>query len=560
MTNKLLTTMSLIGLTTFGAFAQQQLEHPKKMYLNDDKIYVQETMPIYIFMGTTPEKKDAVLMKSETEKEHSNPMHLDGHGIHYIKHHDHEKEVEVKFEIYADAITPSTKHSFGSVKTKTKDGKVYGGATDITLTAKDQMAGVAGIYYSVNGAPYQKYTTGISCKEENKTYDIKYYSVDNVGNIEKVNSVSYVVDTKAPVTTHKIHGDQHNNNIISKRSRFSLIVEESGVGNSVTYFSIDGSKEVKYDQGIYPAYLPEGEHTLTYYSVDKVGNKETTKSFKFFIDKTAPTVVKEIIGDKFVSGGKEYQSGRSKIKLTSMDNKAGVKKIYYSINGADYKEYTEPFYAPKIKGVITIVAYATDNVNNEGKDLHNKKLVYTAYMDLSGPSLKHKFYGNVFTYKGITYINQNTKVKLIGIDGETGLKEITYKVNGATTQTYSEPLTFDKEAAYVVEYTGYDNVQNTSEAKVEFTVDMHGPTIEKSFSLPPNAGKYPRHVQLYLSATDIQVGTEIIYYSINGGPEKRYTAPIKGLQPDKEYKIKVRALDHLNNESTEEIIFTTEDH
>ena len=55
--------------------------------------------------------------------------------------------------------------------------------------------------------------------------------------------------------------------------------------------------------------LSEGEHTISYFSEDILGNKEDEKSFDFYLDKSAPKVIDEIIGNTFIANGKEYYSG-----------------------------------------------------------------------------------------------------------------------------------------------------------------------------------------------------------------------------------------------------------
>lgn len=543
-------------LTSIYGYSQQQLPHTKKMYVGENqKLYVHESMPIYLFMSTTPDVKDAKRMHSQEQPKHGNPMSLDGHGIHYMKHQDDQKEVEVKFEIYADGIAPKTKYDFNGIKTVKKGEIYYGKSLSISLKASDEMSGIGNTYFSINGEPFQKYTSEIPCTDEGKNYKIQFYSTDNVGNVEKTKTINVTVDSKSPNTSYKIHGDSYKN-VISNRSTFSLNVDENGSGNAVTYFSIDGGRDVVFKNLIYVAYLPEGEHSISYYSIDEANNKEEKKTYTFFLDKTAPMIVKEIMGDRFIQNGKEYQSGRSKIKLTSIDNKAGVKEIMYSINGEDFQLYSKPFYLPKIKS-LSIEAYAVDFVNNTGKNNQKKKFIQPTYIDLSGPDLKHKFHGTTFTLYGQVYISDKTEISLTGYDTETGVKEISYQLNNQNSKIYTSKISFQEGGKQKINYTGYDNVNNSNEASFEVIVDKNGPLIKKIFSIESEQISYPSHTKIYLSATDKEVGTQSIYYSINGGTEKIYTSPISSFQKGKVYQIKVRATDQLKNESILEFEFKT---
>ena len=64
---------------------------------------------------------------------------------------------------------------------------------------------------------------------------------------------------------------------------------------------------------------------------------------------------------------------------------------------------------------------------------------------------------------------------------------------------------------------------------------------------------YPRHAMLFLAATDKQVGTHKIYYSVDNGPEKEYLGPVKTSRAGL-WVVKVRSIDKLGNENINEPI------
>ena len=66
----------------------------------------------------------------------------------------------------------------------------------------------------------------------------------------------------------------------------------------------------------------DGEHTITYYSVDRVGNEETVKGpFDFKIDQTVPTI--ELTWDE----------ENSKLVADVDDETSGVAKVEFYVNG-----------------------------------------------------------------------------------------------------------------------------------------------------------------------------------------------------------------------------------
>jgi hypothetical protein len=65
-----------------------------------------------------------------------------------------------------------------------------------------------------------------------------------------------------------------------------------------------------------------------------------------------------VLGKSFFSGGKEFSSGKSRLKLTSFDNKAGVKEVRYSVNNGEYQLYDSPVFLTQSAGNLIIKSYA----------------------------------------------------------------------------------------------------------------------------------------------------------------------------------------------------------
>jgi len=319
------------------------------------------------------------------------------------------------------------------------------------------------------------------------------------------------------------------------------------------------------------SYLPEGKHTLYYFSEDRVGNRAAEKTFNFFLDKSSPIMSADVLGDRFIVGDKVYFSGRSKLKLTAVDNKSGIKEIRYSIDMEPFIDYEDPFYLPSKSGKHVIRYYAVDEMGNtsSGDYTHNVGIVY---VDLTGPRLLHELSGPTFTEGDILFISPESKIILKAADTESGAQYITYSMGNQTDETrYDGPFSIKESGAHTIRYFGYDNVNNRNSAEFGVTVDGEGPEIFPTFSAkrmdsespandPEDAGVYPSFVVLYLAATDLQTGNAEIYYSINGEPELQYTAPIKKFEINSSYTVVVRAKDKLDNFTKKTIRFKTGDY
>jgi len=566
----LLAAVCMILTTT----AQEAPSHEKKIYKSEEgKVYVNKDLPLYLSISTNSDGSGGEVLDGQDPK-YSSPMYLDSEGYNSIRtpwkvDPETRKVVfpkeEVVFELYADSKAPVTKVSYGSVKLYSMEGKTLMMPTEVSFNASDEISGVADIFYSLDGASFQKYSSPISLSEE-KAYALKYYSVDKVGNTEEVSSVSIQIDKAAPATAMEVNGDK-SENVVSSRSSFSLSAEDNISGVSKTFYSIDEGRTYEYASDISLARLSEGEHTLTYFSADKVDNNEEKKSYTFYLDKSAPRVIDEIIGNTFIANGKEYYSGRTKLKLVAMDNKAGVKEIRYSVNGGEFILYEEPFYLTE-PGNLNIQVLAMDNVNNSIRTTEfSDKNNLLSYVDLSGPTLSSSYAGPSFTEKDTVFISKETKISLRGTDKDSGFKEIDYQIDNGSAVTYSEPFSVEEEGYHTITYNGYDNLSNSSTKTILCLVDNSGPEVYNRFSIDSNKtreieGKqvsvYPPHVLLFLSSTDKYAGLERISYQVNGGTIQPYRSLIENFKRDTFYRINVMVEDKLGNENQEEISFYIE--
>jgi len=566
--------LMLIGLSLY---AQTPLKHKAKVYVSPEgRFYIQRALPIYLRLATTPdEDAESFLLKSEETVKYSNPMYLDSEGYNTFRApsavdtstkqpayplHD------IVFEVYADSRSPKTMINYGDVKVYKSVGKVFvNGEAVISLKANDALSGVENIYYSIDENSYKVFSDSLRLNAE-KEYVIKYYSVDNVGNAEEPHVKVLVIDKAKPITKLNIENDRFEN-IVSGRSKLILEASDEGIGVSKIYYQIDKGNRKLYKYPLLAKYLRQGNHTLTYYAVDHVNNTEKENSIEFYVDKTPPTIIEEVEGKTFMLEGKEFTSGRSKLKITSFDNKAGVKEVYYSVNGGDYQLYTKPFFLKMRAGNLSIKAYAVDNVNNRADKNESVSKVKMPYVDLSGPKLSSYLKGPKFTGRDTLFINHKTKISLRGSDGEAGIKKIDYMIDNGPLKEFGDPVSVNDEGFHSIQFTGYDNVDNSNNKELEFIVDKTGPKIFSRFSIPKVGLKttqtkslnvYPVNVILFLSATDHSSGLKRIYYRVNGSKEQLYSSMINNLKSGRDYKIDIRATDVLGNESIEIIEFSVE--
>ena len=551
--------------------AQKPEDHKKTTYTDSiGRFIIQVDMPLYLYVSTSPDEKPRRLERSDEKGKENEPIYLDGPGKHYIRHQDNVNHRAEIFDIYADGRAPKTSISFSGAPTIVNDGVTYFGQNlTATLSATDDLAGVKQIYYSTDHVNFAPYRNIDASKEGN--YRLSYYTVDYVGNVETVKQKEFVVDLSPPATYHNVTGISKDE-IISTSTKIYLTSSDSlsGLERIMYRFNDEPEKPYKLGTMIPFVYLPDGSHILYYYAVDRVGNKEPEKTFAFSLDKSAPIMSADVLGDRFIVGDKVYFSGRTKLKLTAVDNRSGVKEIRYSINDDPFVEYQDPFYLPSKSGKHIIRYYAVDEMENmsSGDYTHNTGIVY---VDLTGPQLSHQLSGASFQKGDVTFVGPECKVILKAIDTESGVQYISYSIDNQADETqFEDPFSVKGSGTHTIKYFGYDNVNNRNSREFEITVDDDGPEIFATFSVKridsetsentDDAGVYPSYVMLYLAATDLMTGNAEIYYSIDGEKEVPYTAPIRRFVKNSSYTIVVRAKDKLDNFSEKTIRFKTGDY
>jgi hypothetical protein len=547
------TLVTVLGLVPACWAQPVQPEHTKKIFIDSIGTYYQQaSLPVHLFIAPSADATP-VLLKSSSGK----PIFLEGHGKHALRHHDVvTNEVDV-FHLYADGIPPVTAIQLTDTTLQIPAKELYKNKVSISLKASDEMTGVEAVYYSVNGSPYQPYQS-VSLGEG--TYTYYYYAIDRTGNAEKPQARTFKVDASPPKTYHNIVGIS-SEQVISTASTIYLTASDSIGGVARTFYKMDKEKFKVYAGANIPfQQLSDGEHTLTYYSVDNVGHKEKEKSVKFYYDKTAPIMSADVLGDKFIVGERVYFSGRTKLKLTAIDNKSGIKEVLYSINNESFQPYADPFYLPNRSGLHNVRYYAIDNTNNRANDNFAQSMG-VIYVDLTGPTLTHTFSGPTFIKADTVLVSKQTKVTLVATDPESGVKKIAYSFDSVRSETpyLNKPIDVTRPGLHTLNIYGYDNVNNKNMKSVIFFSDAHGPEIHERFTVAAGAeGKYPSYTNIYLSATDEEVGAGEIWYSLNGGKNQLYAAPIKGLDKNKTYTLKIKAVDLLGNATEKTVEFKTE--
>ncbi|MGM0375486.1 MAG: OmpL47-type beta-barrel domain-containing protein [Bacteroidota bacterium] len=582
-----LIVLSLTSATTINA--QQASEHEKRIFqAKDGKLYINKDLPIYVRIASSPdEDAESWLLESEKTGEYANPMYLDVEGWNSLRSPSAvdtaTKEAvvpvqDIVFDMYADGRAPATNLKYGTSEFFENDGTTFfGDDIDLKFDATDQMSGVEDVYYAINGNDFQPASQHPLDITEEGEYKLKFYAVDNVGNVEEPQSFRFTIDQTPPATEHNVD-NLKNDKVLSPDATITLAGDDNLSGVAGIYYAVDDEDFQKYENPIPVSVLKKTKGRITYYAVDNTGNKEEPnyigtmasadkkseneegEDFDYYIDREPPKPEFTFEGDHY-EGDRDYISERTQIVLKATDDKSGVQKILYSYNGfITQEEYDDPF-NPEGNSPVELLYTAVDNVDNRAPEKSRE-----FYIDRNAPKSELSFDGSVFKNRDTTFISGQTKIALNASDTESGVKNIQFRLNDQEEKAFDQPFVPEKSGPNSIEWKATDNVNNKEEKNEQlFVVDQEAPSVHHHFSVEPIGEKvvrdekyviYPSNTKLYIGATDDVTGEESLKYTINDGKTAK-TIPVSGFEPGN-YEIVIEAEDALNNKTQKTIRFAIE--
>lgn len=543
-----------VSIAAGTVFAQEQ--HQKKVYL--DKAQKKLFWPVgKQFFFKLAEGADAAapayLVGSKDSTKGYNVFLSGNHSFRWIEQLNHDTSI-INFS--ADGEKPKCRISQKGIK-YVKNGKnYYGKGFAVTFNATDKYSGVENVYASIDSAKFTPVKDTLTFDKE-KDYFLRYYAVDNVGNVGNVQDLSFSMDLTPPVTTLTADNSAfQTNDVFSGKQSLKLTATDALSGVKDVWCNFDNSgKFVKTDEKISLSSLKDGNHTISYYSTDNVGVAEAVKTASFFVDNIVPVVQVDFDGDHHTNNGLEFVSSKTKIKLSATDNKSGVEVIEYAFGNAKFQPYTAPFEVPQQSGKITLGVKAMDKKGNMAP-----VKTYTLQIDTKAPATKFEISGPIYKTANMTNISAFSKISLSANDDLSGVKSIRYSAGSDTEVVYTEPFSLKNEGRMVIKYRATDNVNNREDSMVTVIfVDTASPKIIETFS-DANAGnsgkpsvmRIQRNSSLYLAASDNASGVNVITYTFDGKKEMNYISPLL-FDVSGTYSLTIRCKDNVGNRTEKKL-------
>ena len=262
--------------------------------------------------------------------------------------------------IMIDKTAPTTSLSVAGPR---GNGDWYLSDSLVSLTALDNssaayVSGVASKHFKINDGQDQTYSDAFLLTEGSWT--VRYYSIDNAGNVESEHTANILIDSSIPSTNISLNGILGNDGWYISDVSISLTSEDN-VSEVVTKYSFDNASFTEYSGQI----VINSSATIYYYSEDVAGNREPTKNKSIKIDISPPTSSSTVSGTHGQNG---WYISNVEVHLTGDDSDSGIQYINYSINNGGWNVYYGSSVILPINsgGSSTVYYYSVDNAGNAG--------------------------------------------------------------------------------------------------------------------------------------------------------------------------------------------------
>ena len=369
-----------------------------------------------------------------------------------------------------------------------------------TLGASDASSGTASTLYTVDGGAQQTYSGTVTVSGQGD-HTLTYWSVDNADNTEAANTTHIKLDNVAPATTiatTPAAPDGTNNWFKRASVTFTLAATDATSGVANRFYTVDGGGQQTYSGTV--TISTQGDHTVTYWSVDNAGNTETANTTHIKLDNVAPAnslALTNKTGGSFVGGSTVYYRGAAvgsfSIQNTVSDATSGAASSTFPALGGTATGWTHT--TPDVKTTPSGGPYVS-NLFSWSAGTNSSPTEAVTGADAAG---------NTTTAPSLTFTNDSTTpattdntasigtacknttqtVTLTPTDSASGAATTYYTTNSTTPTTSSSQgtsIALSAEGTYTIKYFTVDNVGNQEAVKTAATVIC----IDKTAPAPTN--------------------------------------------------------------------------
>jgi len=225
----------------------------------------------------------------------------------------------------------------------------------MTLTATDDLAGIASTAYSVDGGAWQAYSAPFVLATDGN-HSVEFRSTDGVGNVEAAHQAYVLVDQTAPTVQEQTAGRPGNGGWYVTDATITLNATDSGSGVASVSYRIDGGAWTAYTG---PFAVGDGSHTVGYEAGDAAGNTASVRNATFKVDTTPPVLTS-------LEPSGHVTTSEVGVTWVGSDTESGIADYAISVDGGSFRDLgtSNSTTLTLSDGVHTIAVRATDAAGN----------------------------------------------------------------------------------------------------------------------------------------------------------------------------------------------------
>jgi hypothetical protein len=279
----------------------------------------------------------------------------------------------------------------------------YTSHPSFSLSASDPTpgSGVAGSFYRLDGGDPTPYSSPVMLGDGQHT--ISYWSTDKAGNSESAKSSGTIkVDTVKPATMIAVSpADPDGDNRFYKTTpSFTLSASDPAPASGVaaSYYRIDGGQQQSYPG--HAVTIPDGQHTISYWSVDTAGNSESTRTTDTIKVDTVPPPLPQI------TSGPADGTSHTEASFSFTDSESGVSLRCQLDSGGSSACSSPTSYSDLTIASHSFQVLAVDQAGNKSTPASYSWQIKVADFDIAG-SVGDLLYPGVSKTIPLTLTNPN---------------------------------------------------------------------------------------------------------------------------------------------------------
>lgn len=415
-------------------------------------------------------------------------------------------------------------------------------AFDIGCTNISDTASVS-TKVSLDGAPFVPYTDPIPNSAAGDRV-LRAQGTDLAGRESGIHTFHALLDLDPPATTLDINGTRVSANLYRSDLSIGFNVTDDASGLARTLVSLDGAAPIAFLPGERLNVATDGNHTLTYRSIDVAGRSEAAKTDSFIIDREGPRTIRSINGTLGLNAW--YRSNLT-VTFQATDDTSSVADIICILDGAAAISCPPSGLNVNGDGRHTVEYYAVDSAGNHETPHHFLPLK----IDTTDPIVALSSTGTVGL--GGWYLTA-AEVTVNASDATSGLDGIVYLVGGSGYTPYTGPFNVTDQgltavSAYATDLAGNQAPVNGTQIKIDSIDPVTTPTLAGTNAAN---GWFKSAVSVTLAASDSGSGISHIDYSLDEGAFETYTGTFT-VSGELNHTLRTRAYDVAGNAENDTI-------